>query len=778
MANSNAQIRVMGGDGNIYNIYPQTKIENVDGLQTALEAKGTYIKPSGGIPKTDLSSAVQTSLGKADTALQSFTETDPTVPAWAKAASKPTYTASDVGAIATTAKGAASGVAELDANGKVPSSQLPAYVDDVLEYTAKSSFPTTGETGKIYVDTTTNLTYRWSGSAYVEISPSLALGTTSSTAYRGDRGNTAYSHATDSSRLTTAQSSGLYKIATTAQGHIASVTAVSKSDITNLGIPGSDTNTHRPIQVNGTQVLGDNTTALNLKAGSNVNISNSSGTVTIAATDTTYSAATQSANGLMSSTDKTKLDGIATGATAVSESTVSGWGFTKNTGTYSKPSTGIPKTDLASAVQTSLGKADSALQSHQTIKQDGITGATVNRFGTCGTAAATAAKTVSITTGTFSLEAGARVSVKFTYANTAGTPTLNVNSTGAKNIYSKGSQITTGSNKSLLAGTVDFIYDGTQWHLIGNYIDTNTTYSAATQSANGLMSSTDKTKLDGIATGAQVNSIIGVKGNSESSYRTGNVNITPANIGLGNVGNFKAVSTVASQGLSDTEKSNARANIGAGTSSLALGTSSSTAYRGDYGNTAYSHATDSGRLTTATSSGLYKVASTAQGHIASLSAVTKSDITGLGIPGSDTNTHRPIQINGTQLLGNNDTPFNLSASGNVIIKQFTGEPNRAHIYNENWVVRYDLTVVLNNLTWNTTANGMGYSSTYYPDFGDYPPRYLIGCSIRDFNTLTPIFILPCISDKGVWFMSESTTFPSGSYLELRAFGLLYYDDVN
>lgn len=61
---------------------------------------------------------------------------------------------------------------------------------------------------------------------------------------------------------------------------------------------------------------------------------------------------------------KNKLDGIASGATAVSETTVSGWGFTKNAGTYSKPSTGIPKTDLASAVQTSLGKADSALQSY------------------------------------------------------------------------------------------------------------------------------------------------------------------------------------------------------------------------------------------------------------------------------------------------------------------------------------------------------------------------------------------------------------------------------
>lgn len=63
---------------------------------------GTYSKPSGGIPSTDLASAVQTSLGKADSALQSFTETDPTVPSWAKATNKPTYTAEEVGALPST----------------------------------------------------------------------------------------------------------------------------------------------------------------------------------------------------------------------------------------------------------------------------------------------------------------------------------------------------------------------------------------------------------------------------------------------------------------------------------------------------------------------------------------------------------------------------------------------------------------------------------------------------------------------------------------------------
>ena len=85
-------------------------------------------------------------------------------------------------------KGVANGFAELDANGTVPSSQLPSYVDDVLEYASKDKFPTTGETGKIYVAIDTNLTFRWSGTQYVEISASLALGETSSTAYAGDKG--------------------------------------------------------------------------------------------------------------------------------------------------------------------------------------------------------------------------------------------------------------------------------------------------------------------------------------------------------------------------------------------------------------------------------------------------------------------------------------------------------------------------------------------------------------------------------------------------------------
>ena len=90
--------------------------------------------------------------------------------------------------------GAANGVASLDASGRIPASQIPGGFDNIEEYDNLASFPTTGEEGKIYVAKDTNLTYRWTGSQYVEISPSLALGETATTAYRGDRGKVAYDH--------------------------------------------------------------------------------------------------------------------------------------------------------------------------------------------------------------------------------------------------------------------------------------------------------------------------------------------------------------------------------------------------------------------------------------------------------------------------------------------------------------------------------------------------------------------------------------------------------
>lgn len=85
-------------------------------------------------------------------------------------------------------KGKSQGIAPLDENGKVASSYLPSYVDDVLEYNTRTAFPTTGESGKIYIALDTNKTYRWGGTTYVELKSNIALGETSSTAYAGDKG--------------------------------------------------------------------------------------------------------------------------------------------------------------------------------------------------------------------------------------------------------------------------------------------------------------------------------------------------------------------------------------------------------------------------------------------------------------------------------------------------------------------------------------------------------------------------------------------------------------
>lgn len=187
---ANGGVATLGNDG----IVPSSQLPSMfDGDYNSLTNKPTL----GTAAAKDVPSAGNASLTEVVMGSDSRLSDDRNakdVYTWAKSATKPTYTATEVGAIPSTDKGANGGVAELDSNGKVPSSQLPSYVDDVLSYASQSAFPATGETGKIYIAEDTNKTYRWSGSAYAEISASLALGETSSTAYRGDRGKTAYDH--------------------------------------------------------------------------------------------------------------------------------------------------------------------------------------------------------------------------------------------------------------------------------------------------------------------------------------------------------------------------------------------------------------------------------------------------------------------------------------------------------------------------------------------------------------------------------------------------------
>lgn len=196
--------------------------------------------------------------------------------------------------------GQASGVAGLDASGKVPTAQLPSYVDDVVEYENEDSFPEDGEAGKIYVDTTTNKTYRWGGSQYVEISASLALGETASTAYAGDKGK---ANAEAIAALQSGKQDAL----------------VSGTNIKSVGTQ---------------SILGSGSLDL-------ATLANDMGVATT--------------EGLQSLTDRVTQ---AEGDIDAIQAKEAGWDAK-----YSKPEGGIPEADLAEGVKGALAKANTALQS-------------------------------------------------------------------------------------------------------------------------------------------------------------------------------------------------------------------------------------------------------------------------------------------------------------------------------------------------------------------------------------------------------------------------------
>ena len=161
-------------------------------------------------------------------------------------------------------------------------------------------------------------------------------------------------------------------------------------------------------------------------------------------TDTTYEPATQSSTGLMSAQDKTRLDTLQTNALRKTAQTLSA----------------AEKTQA----RTNIGAADADTLSTVNTKVINTTG-----FATCSTAAGTAAKTATV--AGFALVTGASVKIKFANTNTATSPSLNVNGTGAKAIKMYGTTAAgTNPSTSWNAGeVVELVYDGTNWLMCKNF---------------------------------------------------------------------------------------------------------------------------------------------------------------------------------------------------------------------------------------------------------------------------------------------------------------------
>lgn len=257
--------------------------------------------------------------------------------------------------------------------------------------------------------------------------------------------------------------------------------------------------------------------------------------------------------------EKDKLAGILDRATANAPSqTVPKANGSASAGTEAGYSRGDHVHPLQTSVSGNAGTAD-RWKTARKINGLSVQGdADRADYGTCPTAAATAAKTVSC--AGFALVTGAAITVRFTVTNTAADPTLNVNNTGAKPVSYRGKAIAAGY---LAAGrTYEFRYNGTQWELVGD-LDTNNTYSnmkGATASAAGAAglapappAGAQEKYLRGDGTyQTPPNTVTRVKGNAESAYRTGDVNLTPANIGAVSKSGDAMTGTLASSKTTNT----------------------------------------------------------------------------------------------------------------------------------------------------------------------------------------------------------------------------------
>lgn len=467
-------------------------------------------------------------------------------------------------------KGQPGGLAELDSTGKVPAAQLPSYVDDVLEYSTKAQFPQTGETGKIYVAKDTNLTYRWTGTQYLEISQSLALGETPSTAYPGDKGK-ANRDALNSmptkltSYLTPTTSTGElvkinYKYAakdslnygplqddnidipsatTTNAGAMSAIDKGRLDDLYNefgsIQNPGDKLDSLPNNLVTGVDATSRNATSVTINYKQSDLSAASNSYANPITKSQTIPAATQSAAGVMTATDKQNLDvnipnritnldnRVTTEVDRLEELIESSSSEITNDLNVEIQA----RKDGDNQLQTNINNLQSTMNTELAKKVSKVTVA----------GSGNAVTTASISGDTLTLTKGATYN---NYVHPAGSAPSK-----ASGFY----KFSTDSTSHVASVTAVAKSDITALGIPGQ----DTTYGNATQSTSGLMSAADKTKLDGISTGANK----------------------------------------------------------------------------------YVHPTGEAANKTL---GLYKVATDATSHVKQVAAVTKADITALGIPAQNTNT--------------------------------------------------------------------------------------------------------------------------------------------
>lgn len=467
-------------------------------------------------------------------------------------------------------KGQPSGLAELDSTGKVPAAQLPSYVDDVLEFSTKAQFPQTGETGKIYVAKDTNLTYRWTGTQYLEISQSLALGETPSTAYPGDKGK-ANRDALNSmptkltSYLTPTTSTGElvkinYKYAakdglnygplqddnidipsatTTNAGAMSAIDKGRLDDLYNefgsIQNPGDKLDSLPNNLVTGIDATSRNATSVTINYKQSDLSAASNSYANPITKSQTIPAATQSTAGVMTATDKQNLDvNIPNRITNLDNRVTTEVDRLEE---LIENSSNDIINDLNVEIQARKD-GDNQLQTNINNLQSTMNTELAKKVGKVTVAGSgNAVTTASISGDTLTLTKGATYN---NYVHPAGSAPSK-----ASGFY----KFSTDSTSHVASVTAVAKSDITALGIPGQ----DTTYSNATQSTSGLMSAADKTKLDGISTGANK----------------------------------------------------------------------------------YVHPTGEAANKTL---GLYKVATDATSHVKQVAAVTKADITALGIPAQNTNT--------------------------------------------------------------------------------------------------------------------------------------------